>query len=131
MPVAIAQSELGVERGPGWLFVKLDNIDPDSFEIFQLADRIWELLEQHLTYRVVLEMGGVKVLRSDLLSQLVVLCRKIRRHEGVIRLAELSETNKRVLKACSLLDLLPVCRDRFEAVMGHPAFHAETGVKPR
>ena len=123
MPTTLVQYDLSVERGPGWLFIKLENIDPDAFETHQLADRIWSLLEQHLTYRVVLEMSDVRMLRSVLISQLVMLRHKIHQHNGVIHLAGLSENNKRVLRACSLLDMLPVYRDRFEAVMGHPAPH--------
>lgn len=128
MPIAAVHCELGVERGPDWLFVKLNNVDPDAFETLQLADHIWSLLEQHLTYRVVLEMGAVKILRSELVAQLVLLCRKIHHHGGVIRLSGLSANNQRVLQACSLLDRLPAYRDRFEAVMG---CHPEEAVKPR
>ena len=131
MPVAAVHCKLGVERGPGWLFVKLDNIDPDAFETHQLADRIWSLLQQHFTNRVVLEMADVRILRSTIISQLIMLYRIIHQHEGVIRLSGLSENNKKVLQTCSLLDMLPVYRDRFEAVMGHEALHAESPAKPR
>ena len=131
MPLAVVRSELGVERGPGWLFLKLKNIDPDAFEIHQLADNIWSLLEQHLTYRVVLEMGDVKVLRSELIAQLVLLQRRIQRHGGVIRLCGLSENNTRVLRACSLLDRLPSYPDRLGAVMGCRTGRDEEAAKPR
>ena len=131
MPLTAMRCELGVERGPGWLFVKLNNIDPDAFETHQLADQIWSLLEQHLIYRVVLEMDDVKVLRSELIAQLILLCRKIRHHDGVIRLSGLSPNNKKVLQACSLIDRLPAFCDRFEAIMGCQTSHAKETVKPR
>ena len=104
---------------------------PNAFETHQLADHIWSLLEQHLTYRVVLEMDDIKVLRSELIAQLILLCRKIDHHGGVIRLSGISANNTKVLQACSLLDRLPAYRDRCEAVMGCQRGHAEETVKPR
>ena len=118
MPAVVERCELGVERGPGWLFIKLDNIASDPFESDRLDERIWSLLEKHLIYRVVLEMDDVEVLGSQLVSQLLRLCRKIHRHGGVIRLSGLSRHNQKVLQACSLSDRFPACRDRVEAVMG-------------
>ncbi|MEA1952575.1 MAG: STAS domain-containing protein [Planctomycetota bacterium] len=118
MPATVDRHELGVERGPGWLFIKLDNIITDPFEDDLLDEQIWSLLEKHFTYRVVLEMDEVEVVGSQLVSQLLRLCRKIHRHGGIIRLSGLSPQNQEVLKACSLSDRFPECRDRVEAVMG-------------
>ena len=118
MPAMIERCELGVERGPGWLFIKLDNIASDPFESDRLDERIWSLLEKHLIYRVVLEMDDVEVLGSQLVSQLLRLCQRVHQHGGVIRLSGLSEHNCEVLQACSLSDRFPACRDRVEAVMG-------------
>jgi len=115
---AVDRHELGVERGPGWLFIKLDNIIPDPFEGDELEEQIWSLLEKHLTYRVVLEMDEVEVVSSQLVSQLLQLCSKVHQHGGVIRLSGLSPQNQKVLQACSLSDRFPSCRDRVEAVMG-------------
>lgn len=118
MPATVERHGLDVERGPGWLFIKLDKISSDPLEDNQLDEQIWSLLEKHLTYRVVLEMDEVEVLESQLVSQLLCLCQKIHQHDGVIRLSGLSRYNQQVLKACSLSDRFPACRDRIEAVMG-------------
>jgi anti-anti-sigma factor len=118
MPAIFERSELGVERGPGWLYIKLGNTATDPFESDRLDERIWTVLEKHLIYRVVLEMDDVEVLGSQLLSQLLRLARKIHRHGGVVRLSGLSSYNQKVLQACSLADRFPVCRNRVEAVMG-------------
>ena len=131
MPLTAERCELGVERGPDWLFIRPSNVDSDAFEAHQLADRIWSLLEQHLIYRVVLDMADVKILRSELIAQLILLRRKICHHGGVLRLSGLSENNTKVLQACSLLGRLPAYRNRFEAVMCCHPDHAEETLKPR
>ena len=113
--------ELSLERGPGWLFVKLGSLDPDSPEAFALADRIWDLLESHTVYRLVLELDEIEVLQTLLIAQLVRLHRWISQHDGVIHLAGLSAHNREVLRTCRLDNRLPSFADRVEAVMGyHP-----------
>ena len=42
-----------VDRGPDWLFVRLHD---DSQPSDNLADRLWQLMEKHFVYRLVLEM---------------------------------------------------------------------------
>jgi hypothetical protein len=75
--------DLEVERGPEWLFVKLGNHVPADSDIPSLADEIWSILDRHFVYRVVLRLEGVRTLNRDLLRELVVLYRRIRRHGGM------------------------------------------------
>jgi len=75
-------------------------------------------LERHFTYRVVLELDQVSVLNSHLIGQLVQLYRRIRQHDGVMRLCGLSPYNLEVLRTCRLEDRFLPYRDREEAVMG-------------
>ena len=109
--------ELEMERGPDWLLVKIRSLDGFSTDP-PLADGIWELLERHFTYRVVLELDQVRVLNSHLIGQLVRLYRLIREHDGVMRLCGLSPHNLDVLRACRLQQYFLPYRDREEAVMG-------------
>ena len=109
--------ELDVQRGPDWLLVKVRSLDEIATEP-QLADCIWEILQRHLTYRVVLELDQVLLLNSHLIGQLVQLYRRIREHEGVMRLCGLSPHNLEVLRTCRLEDRFLPYRDREEAVMG-------------
>ena len=109
--------ELDVERGPGWLLVKIKSLDESSPEP-SLADELWDLLGRHFTYRLVLELDQVKVLNSHLIGQLVQLYRLIREHDGVMRLCGLSPYNLNVLRTCRLEDRFLPYRDREEAVMG-------------
>ena len=119
--------ELSVERGPDWLLVRVRNLDPMDSEASRLADQLWSLLEQHFTYRLVLELDEVKALSRPLIEQLIELYRRIEEHDGVMRLCGLSAKSRRVLHACRLDDRLPPYEDRKEAVMASPHWPA----KPR
>jgi anti-anti-sigma factor len=113
--------ELAVERGPDWLIVTINGSDPDKDDSPPLADRIWSLLEQHLTHRLVLELHGVPVLTSHLIGQLIDLYRRIHEQDGVMRLCGLSAYNRHVLHTCRLDDHLPSYDDLHEAVLGYAA----------
>jgi anti-anti-sigma regulatory factor len=104
-----------VERGPDWLLVRLSS--PLARET-PLADELWALLEQHFTYRLVLEMHEVRSLNSYLVGQLIRLCQRLEEHDGVLRVCGLSPDNCQVLRASSLDEQLRPYRDRREAVMG-------------
>src|SRR3972149_8774905 len=111
--------ELEVERGPDWLIVRIQNMDEISESSPPLAERIWELMQQHLTHRLVLELDQVPLLNSYLIGQLIQLYRVIREHYGVMRLCGLSAYNRRGLHTCRLGDRLQTYNDRLEAGMGY------------
>jgi anti-anti-sigma factor len=112
--------ELDVERGPDWLLVRVGNLDLAESDTPPLAERLWDLLQQHFTYRLVLELDKAQFLNSHLIGQLVQLYQRIEEHDGVMRLCGLSSRNRQVLHACRLDDRLPLYGDRQEAVMGRP-----------
>lgn len=112
--------EFDVQRGPDWLIVRIKSFDPAEPDSPSLMERIWSLLEQHFTYRVVLELDEVPLLNSALVEQLFLLYRRIQEHDGLLRLCGLSPYNRRVLHACRLDERLPPYHDRQEAVMGRP-----------
>jgi anti-anti-sigma factor len=111
---------LDVERGPDWLLVRVRDFDPMESDAPPLAERLRSLLEQHFTYRLVLELDEVEELDSYLIGELIRLHRWIERHDGVLRVCGLSPQNCRVLHACRLDEQLPLYGDREEAVMGRP-----------
>jgi anti-anti-sigma factor len=113
-----ADCELDVDRGPDWLLVRVRSLQADSACAPALADTLWSLAEQHFTYRLVLELDRIKVLNSHLIGQLIQLYKRIREHDGVLRLCGLSPYNRRVLRACALDDRFPAYENREEAVMG-------------
>jgi anti-anti-sigma factor len=110
--------ELDVERGPDWLLVRVANLDLAEPDVPPLAERVWRVLQQHFTYRLVLELDQVCLLTSRLIGQLVQLHRRIEEHGGVMRLCGLSSQNCDVLHTCRLDDRLTAYEDRRAAVMG-------------
>jgi anti-anti-sigma factor len=110
--------DLEVERGPDWLLVRVGGLDPAEANEFPLALQVWCLLQQHFTYRLVLELDQVRLLTSHLIGQLAELHRRIDEHGGVMRLCGLSSDNCQVLQACGAADSLTPYGDRQTAVMG-------------
>ncbi len=127
---------LEVQRGPDWLLIRLnrgednDSRQGDSRqdrETPPLAERIWALLEQHFTYRLVLDLDELDLLNSLLIGQLIELHRQVRDHDGVIRLCGLSDHNTQVLHTCHLLDRFRPYESRRAAVMAGPAMESSSG----
>ena len=84
-----------------------------------LAEQVWQLLEQNFTRRVVLELDQIGSLTSDLVEQLVLLQDRILAEGGVIRVCGLSSVNEAVLGECGLLHRFLCYNTRPDAVMGY------------
>jgi len=111
--------QIDVERGPDWLFVRLHEPDGCHDETPQLAEQIWRLLEEHGVYRLVVELDEVSHLPSYLISQLLLLLKRLHGRGGLLRLCGLSPENSEVLSIVGLRDRFPEYPDRSAAVMGH------------
>ncbi len=121
MPAVAPGWEFKVQRGPGWLFVKIASPLPDPASCGSLADQLRSLLQRHSVYRLILELDQVDLLNSYLLGQLVVVYRFVTEHNGMLRLCGLSNNNQRVLRIHRLQCHLPHYPDRTDALMGcHP-----------
>jgi anti-anti-sigma factor len=115
--------KLDVERGPDWIFIRVNPPEGTWDEAPPLADAIWAILEQSFVYRVVLELDQIRLLRSCIIGQLVMLAKRVHAHDGLLRVCGLSSHNHEVLMASRLNAILPNYRDREEAVMAsrpHP-----------
>jgi len=110
--------QIYVERGPHCIFVRLHPNADVEIEGFALADKIWTVLEQSFTYRLVLELDLIERLQSYLIAQLVLLSKRIRSHDGMVRLCGLSAANQEVLAVCCLDRCLPNYESRGDALMG-------------
>ncbi len=110
--------KLDVERGPGWLLVRVANLDEAGPDAPQLAERIWRLLQQHFTYRLVLELDQIRLLTSRLIAQLLQLHGRIEEHSGMMRVCGLSPHNREVLHTCRLDNRLTPYQNRQAAIMG-------------
>ncbi|MCA9188593.1 MAG: hypothetical protein R3E01_04460 [Pirellulaceae bacterium] len=110
---------LEVERGPEWLFIRPNTSPGHQFDRVDLADSIWQLLDEHLVYRVVLELDNLPILNSYMIGQLVRLKRRIATRNGLFRIAGLHEANLDALRVSNLTGHLDHYLNRHEAVMGH------------
>ena len=108
-----------VDRGPDWVFVRLRVANEHGIDDFALAERIWSILEQSFTYRLVLELDQVQMLQSYMIAQLVLLAKRIHSHGGLMRLCGLSPVNQEVIHLCRLDGCLPNYLSRGDAVMGN------------
>jgi len=107
-----------VERGPDWLIVRLHSPPGGEAEGTPLAETLYDLLEQHLAHRMVVELDELQILCSYLVGQLVLLHKRIYTHGGVLRLSGVSDNNQEVLRACRLDSRFPQFRNRLDAVLG-------------
>jgi anti-anti-sigma factor len=110
---------MDLDRGPDWLFVRLRPPPRGLNAEVELAEAVWEMLEQSFCNRLVLELDDVPMLRSWMIGQIVNLHKRIYANGGMMRLAGLSDANQEVLRMSRLADRFPQYRNRTDAVMGH------------
>ena len=110
--------QLDVDRGPAWLLVKPRPPQAVAGAGANLAPLVWNLLEKHFTYRLVLDMSDVVRLSSQLIGELISLHKRIHQHGGVFRLCGLSAACQEAWELCRLGTRLPNYRNREEAVLG-------------
>ena len=108
-----------LERGPDWLFVKLNSAPQGPGAAPPLADSVWALLQQHFVYRVVLECEQIECLSSEVAAQLTALRDRLEARGGVMRLCGLSPANQQAIERGGLECHFPHYADREEAVMAN------------
>ena len=110
---------LEMDRGPDWLFIRpIPPQDKHHVEV-DLAEAIWERMQQQFCHRVVVEMDQIPLLRSWLIGQIVLLHKRVTAQEGLMRLSGMSDSNQDVLHMVRLDDRFPQYADRGAAVMGY------------
>ena len=110
--------ELNVDRGPNWLFVKLRAKKKPLVEVPQIAEKLWSISSRHFIYRLVLELEELDELQGGLMSQLVLLQKRLSQCGGALRICGLSPECEESLHNCHLETALPNHATRTEAVMG-------------
>src|SRR5690606_1748602 len=87
-----------IERGPNLLIIRLfaDDVGPDGFA--DLADSLWNVLEQHFTYRAVVDCSGIASVTRELIDQFIELGDRIASAGGMLRLCGLSKRDLRQLR---------------------------------
>jgi len=110
--------DVDVDRGPGWVFVRLHQAHDERAGAPALAENLREIMQRHMSKRIVVELDQLALMRSSLIGQLLLLSKRVRGEGGLLRLAGLSEQNQQVLSQCQLKGRLGVYPNRSEAVLG-------------
>ncbi len=111
---------LDIERGPNWLFVRVQKCRPGDPEVLSLAQRVSSALDQHFIYRVVLELEEAVLPCDRLIEELRVLDQWIQDHHGVLRLCGLPSQYTTRFQRSHITTRFPLYHDREEAVWGGP-----------
>lgn len=85
--------ELAAERGPDWLFVRLESTSPEAAESDDLADAIWAMIREHHANRVVLELDQIDAIDEPLIGAIAEIGTRVRREGGLFRACGLSPRN--------------------------------------
>jgi hypothetical protein len=86
--------ELAAERGPGWLFVRLESL-PEARGKEQLVEAIWGMIREHHASRVVIELDRVPAFDDNLLGAIAEIGSRVRNQGGLIRACGLPATGHR------------------------------------
>jgi len=110
--------DLDVDRGPNWLFVRINGADRNAARIRPLAEELRALLEEHLINRIVVEVNVPGLPLRSVFRQLAILAQWLDDHHGVIRLCGQTASCKDALRRCGLSGRIPLYRNRVDAVFG-------------
>lgn len=116
MIATVCDWDFEIERGPNWLFIRVEAPAAPACEMPSLADAIRAILAQHCTSRVVLELEQLGELGRELVEQLLALEQWIRAEGGLLRLCGLPPQNAMTFQCLGLHGLLPMYANRREAV---------------
>ena len=98
------------------LIVEVKRSEEEAPDDLGLADRIWSLLQEHFTNRLVLDLTEIQVLDGNLPEELRRLEALIDDANGVIRVCGLSKSNQDIYRQMPRESRLPVYRDPTDAV---------------
>jgi hypothetical protein len=93
--------DLAVERGPDWLFVRLENAPAARGDGPQLTEAVWDMIREHHASRVVLELDRVEAVDEQLIDAIGEIGTRVRREGGLIRTCGLSPANVRRLEGAA------------------------------
>ncbi len=107
--------ELAAERGPDWLFVRLELGADTASHDTDIADAIWCMILEHQANRVVLEFDRIDSIDEPLIGAIAEVGTRVRREGGLIRACGLSQPDVDRLEKASASGV-PHFSTRSEAV---------------
>lgn len=105
-----------VDRGPDWVFLRLDPAASPPEDDRPLAERLWEVAQTHGAHRVVVEFDHIPSIDSSLIEAITVLSLRVHDAGGLLRVCGLSEAALARLRSSVRADQVPHFESRFEAV---------------
>ncbi len=109
---------LHVERGPNWLFIRVQRCPDQWGEVGVLAECVVQALDQHMVNRVVLELRDVGCSCERLVAEVQRLDAWLQRRHGVLRICGVPARYIRQLRHTHFTDRYPLYEDREDAVWG-------------
>lgn len=109
---------LEVDRGPNWLFVRVEPTSTDC-ELKTLADELWEVAARHFIYRLVVELDAVDQLPQTVVEQLLKLRDRLEAAGGAMRICGLSAPCADSIEHYKLPGSLPNHTSRVSAVLAN------------
>lgn len=107
--------DVAVERGPDWLFLRLENGTPGAADR-PLAERLLGTIQANRAHRVVLELDHVESIDETLLDAITTVGSHVRGDGGLIRVCGLSAGNLQQLRKSAPGSELPHFESRSAAV---------------
>lgn len=108
---------VAVERGPDWLFLRLqEDGEASDGEGHPLAERLWGMIRANRAHRVVLELDRVDAIDDTLIGAIADVGTRLRGDGGFVRVCGLSEPNLERLRSSGRADGLPHFESRTAAV---------------
>lgn len=111
--------ELTAERGPDWLFVRIQTDGRVAPPAADVVESIWEMIQEHSAGRVVLEFDGIDRVDASLLGIIGEIGSRMRDAGGLMRVCGLSQSQLSLHRQSDAAGV-PCYHSRIEAVGPRP-----------
>jgi len=107
-----------LDRGPGWLIVKLYGPDSDEADATGLAECLRTMMRQEFKDHLLLELENVQGMPWDFVRELCLLRDELEGRGAILRLCGMTPENESRLGERDFAPRFTHYRDREEAIIG-------------